>query len=208
MTFAQLKTNIRNSLNDNGITFYSADDINDSVDDSYQEIAALTQCIIKKTIVSFQTTPYYDFKVLGINDFLAVTAIFNNNNNRWLRDNITYRDLDLLRSNWETWVCTPSFWLPASYKYTIIVPNYSNISGLQPFDLYYWATAPAVVDANTPLIANDMQKLIEWYGIADLIEQAEEFTKASIYWQQFFEGIEEYSQRVKNLAKSDLIRIG
>src|SRR6266699_1484226 len=102
--FNAIKLRVRKELNDRGVTFYSNDDIDKSFEDAYSDIVCLTKCIVKKTSVNFTTNCYYDFKVLGVTDFMAVTAIFNNNTNRWLLDDKTLRDYDLIRDNWELWV--------------------------------------------------------------------------------------------------------
>src|SRR5436309_1410039 len=108
--FNQIKARVRKDLGDKGITYFSDTDLNESFEDAYADIVALSNCIIKKTQVNFTTNVYYDFKALGVNDFMAVTAIFNNNTNRWLFDDKTLRDYDLTRDNWELWTSTPWFW--------------------------------------------------------------------------------------------------
>ncbi len=204
--FNQIKARVRKDLGDKGITYFSDTDLNESFEDAYADIISLTQCIIKKTQVNFTTDVYYDFKALGVSDFMAVTAIFNNNTNRWMFDDKTLRDFDLIRDNWEMWNGTPWYWSSVNHQWTAIVPHYSEIPNL-PFDLYYWASAPTINDEDTPLIANDMQSLLEFYTLGDLLEQAEEFKKASNYFKKYYENVETYAERVKNLAKRDLLRL-
>src|SRR5439155_8110884 len=140
--FNAIKARVRKDLNDKGITYFSDTDLNESFEDAYSDIVALTNCIIKKTQVNFTTDVYYDFRVLGVSDFMAVTAIFNNNTNRWLFDDKTLRDYDLIRDNHETWNGTPWWWATVNHQWTCIEPHYSEVP-LLPMDLYYYSTVPA-----------------------------------------------------------------
>jgi len=203
-TFTQIKAAVRANLDDSGVSFYSADDLLESIEDAYSDIFFQTRCLIKKVTLNFINRTAYDFKLLGVEDFMCVIAIFNNNTNRWLTDNLTVRDLDGIRCDWELWSAQPQFWAPLNFDMNLIVPYLSSPTGT--FDLYYAAKAPDVTDDTvTPLIATDMQKLLEWYATSDMLESAEEFTKAGAYFQMYGENVEEYSERVKNQAKRDLL---
>jgi hypothetical protein len=231
MTRAAIKTDIRSNLWDAGVTFYSQDDLNDSVQDAYDDIVILSKCIIRKVNRSFlDDVTYYDAATdLGISDYLGMTAIFNNRTKRWLDDNISLRQLDNIRSDWETWTGSPEMWVPVTTKKFAIIPKITG-SGMgdgaftriafssaffigssagmvdNTFDLYYWALAPTLVNDNsTFLIAPDMNGLVEYYSTADLLEQAQEFVKAEGWWIQYYQGVEEYRERCANLAKSDLL---
>jgi hypothetical protein len=205
-TFTTLKNNVRLNLNDLGVISYSIDDLNAAFQDAYDDIATITQCIIKKITLNWVANlSYYNFISLGATDFLATVAIYNNVSKRWLDDYQTVRDFDSLNDKWELSIGTPTNWAPLNYQYTAIFPKYGNSPG--DFDLYYWATAPVIVDAATPLIATDMQALLEKYSTADLLEQFEEYVSAMNFWQLYAQDIEVYRERVKNLAKSDLLLI-
>jgi hypothetical protein len=206
MIFSTIKDNIRVNLNDAGITFFSADDINDSVQDAYDDIAFQTHCIVKKTSLDFETRPYQAIST-QISDYLTTLAIFNKNNNRWLLDCLTVRDFDKIRVDWELWTGTPLFWAAASFQLNVILPSYATVPSSQ-MDVYYAAQAPTVVDADSPLVAVDYQDLFEFYSTADLLEQNEEYVKASPYWELYMSKIPDYRDRVKRLAKRDLLLVG
>jgi hypothetical protein len=228
MTRGQIKANLRVNLSDLGVTFYSDDDLNDSMQDAYDDIVILTQCISKNTTLYWQSNlSYYNFSELGVTDYLGCTALFNNVTNRWLRDDLNLRDFDRLRRDWETWTGTPQFWAPSDPKRIAIAAKYAasgSISGafnpaaftnafhtgtyatLGTFVLYYWATAPTLSsDSSTFLIASDMQTLLEYYVTADQLETAQEFSKANEYWEKYYIDIETYAERVKAINKSDLL---
>lgn len=231
MTRGAIKATIRSNLHDAGVTFYSEDDLNDSVQDAYDDIAILAKFIIKRATCHYlDDVSYYDAAVdLGIVDFLGATAIYSNRNNRWLDDNISLRQLDNIRTDWETWTGTPEMWIPVSVKKFAIVPKTTGsgassgtfekiaftdafeigsfgTAANNTFELYFWCLAPALKnDEDGFLIAPDMQSLLEYYGTADLLEQAQEFIKAETWWIQYYQGVEEYKERIANIAKSDLL---
>lgn len=205
MLFSQIKTNISTNLDDIAGRFFNTADLDNSIQDAYDDAICLTRAIIKKVTLNFSTVPYYDFKALGVSDFMAVVAIYNNQTNRFLRDDVTIKHFDQIRDDWELWTGTPDYWAASNFKYTIIIPKQAVASGT--FDLYYWATAPLVLPSDTPLLPTDLTKLIEFYSTPDLLEQAEEFTKANDYWETYFELIETAKDRFHNNARADLIRL-
>ena len=205
-TRGQIKTTVRTNLNDNGITFWSEDDLNDSFQDAYDDIVCISQCIVKSTIVNWipDLVYYNPITDLSISDYLAPVAIFNLSTNLWLRDDLNLRDLDRLRRDWECWVGTPQFWCSSDPLHFAIAPHL-NV-GTPSFKLLYWATAPLLTsDSNTLLTASDVQNLFEFYVTADMLEQAQEYVKASEYWTKYYNSLQEYSARVKTNNKSDLL---
>lgn len=206
MTRAQLRTAVRSNLNDSGVTFFDDDNINQSLQDGYNEIAVKCRCIQKSVLVNqVANSPYYDFLTLGVTDYLGAFAIFNQETQFWLRDDVTLRDYDRIRRDWEMWVGQPQFWAPHSLKYVAIAPSLAAVSG-QQFTLWYWATAPIfTADSDVPLIATDTQNLLEFYATADLLEDAAEPIKASIYWADYEIDREEYKTRCVDIARADLL---
>lgn len=203
-TFSDIKVDIRENLNDSGVTYYSAADLIESIEDAYSDVLFHTRCLIKKVTLNFIAGCYYDFKFLGVEDFMCIIAIFNNNTNRWLLDDTTVRSLDTLRDDWELTEGQPQLWCPLSFEQNVIWPYMALPTG--NFDLYYAAKAANVDDDTaTPLIASDAQALLEYYCTGDMLEQAEEFTKANEYFKQYFDSLEDYTSRVKLLARRDLL---
>ena len=225
----QLKTTVRQNLDDAGVTFYSDDDLNESLQDAYDDIAILSQCICKnKTLQWIGDLSYLNFKEdYGVLDYLATVAIFNYSTNMWLRDDLTIRDLDRIRRDWELWVGTPQFWCTSDPLHIAIAPKYppagaspgafnplafsdaffiGTVSSLGNFKLVYWAQAPVLTgDSSIFLMASDVQNLLEFYTTADMLESAEEFGKASEYWEKYYNSLVEYSARVKRNNKADLL---
>jgi len=234
-TRGQLKITIRQNLDDDVASFYSDTDLNESLQDAYDDIASLTQCItsIADNLVWVPNLVYYDPRVdLGMIDYLGMVAIFNYSTNRWLRDDLSIRDFDRIQRNWECWTGTPQFWAPSDPYHFAIAPNYPGtlsggafnqvdfsssydvvVNSLNPvgalattFKLVYYSQAPKLTsDSSTFKIASDMQTLLEFYSTADLLEQSQEFVKASEYWEKYYESIENYADRVKRANKADLL---
>jgi hypothetical protein len=174
---------------------------------------------------------YYDFRNrFNISDYLGTIAIFNNVSNLWLRDDLSLKDFDRIRRDWENWIGTTIFWAPSDPDKIGICPKMLNAniiygafdfasfntgaffvdnsaqSNLGSFILYYWALAPSLAsDNDTFLIASDQSATLTQYATADLLEQAQEFNKAGSYWGPYFKNIEEYSDRVKRNCKADLL---
>lgn len=222
-TFATIKANIKDNLQDYSV-YFSVNDLTTSVQDAYDEVIALSQCLIKKTTLNFQANLNYydflniiDFPDIYVSDFMTCTAIFNNNTNLWLLDDKVLKDFDLARMDWENWTGQPVWWAPCNDASRIaIIPKLIETVG--SFDLYYWAAAPVVIDTDIPLVPSDFQSLIEIHATASLLEIAHEFVKAKDYLDQFWgiddgernfeSGIYALATRSKNSAKSDLLMLG
>lgn len=205
-TRAQLRAILKVNLAESGITNgqFNDDEINDSIQDAYNEIVKSTYCIIKTTNVNFvNNCTYYDFVALGVTDYMGCIAIFNNNTNWWLRDDIQLRDYQRLRRDWETWNGQSQFWAGHSLKYVALAPKLLTAVGYMV--LTYWAFAPILTDSDTPLVASDMQSLFEYYCMGDLLDGADEPMKAADWWKQYKTNIPKYKERCKNLAKAQLL---
>lgn len=205
MTRVQLRNVIKKNLEVAGTSFYNDTELNDSIQDAYDDIVVLTQCIVKSATINWVSKNYYDFKAdHAITDYLGTIAIFNNNTNMWLRDDVAYRQLDSIRADWENWRGNQQFWCPVAPNRIVTAPFNSPATG--NFSLRYCATAPTLTDdADTFLIAADMQGLLERYVTGDMLETAEEFNKAGFEWKQYFEDVLAYKDRCHNLARSDLL---
>ncbi len=225
-TRGRLKASIRQNLHDESTVRFTEEDLNESFQDAYDDIAALTQCFSASVTLNWQSgLVYYDFKEMGVTDYLGTVAIFNNVTNMWLRDDLTVRNFDQLRRDWETWNGSPQYWAPVSPAKIAVAAHYadSGIDGafdgyafsnaffissvaVGTFKLSYYTTAPlASDDSYVPLVASDVQTLFENYVTADMLEQDEQYSKASDYWAKYYEGVDEYALRVKKINQSDLL---
>ena len=220
--FTTIKSNISIHLNDANLINFVSGDVDDATQDAYDEIVALSQCIIKKVTLNFQNNlNYYNFQdnsnysSIYVSDFMAATAIFSNLTKLWLLDDKVLKDFDRDRVDWENWIGSCTWWAPCNdAKKIAMIPK--PLIGSGTFDLYYWAQAPTIVNANSPLVPPDFENLIEIYATASLPESYEEFTKAQLYFNEFWgvdnegnqnfdKGIFALAQRSKNISQSDLL---
>jgi len=222
MTRSQLRANVRANLSDAGITFYQDADINASLQDAYNDICAKCQCLVKSVDLNFLSqTVYYDFlngnpdplnsglpKNQPVSDFLGTIAIFNNNSNLWLRDDLNKRDFDKIRIDWELWTGQSQYWCPISLKYIAVAPRLQQ--GVGTFTLWYWATAPILTDEDDlvteMLVAQDVQTMFEYFATFDLLVSAEEIGKATVWFEKYLSNREEYKERCRDNARADLLQ--
>jgi len=214
MTRSQLREIVKRNLNDAGAITFQDEEINQSLQDAYNDIASKTQCIVKSVTLNWLSqVNYYDFlngngdPTRAVSDFLGTISIFNNNSNLWLRDDMHQRDFDKVRVDWELWSGQPQFWAPKCLQYSIVVPRLYAATGT--FDLWYWAKAPIWTDEDDlvtePLVASDMQDLFEYFSTADLLSSVEEPLKAMAWWKKYFETRQSYKERCRNNAMADLL---
>lgn len=207
MTRAELRANIRVNLEDAGVLYYTDEEINDSMQDAYNEICSKTRCLVHKSIIGWTSElNYWDFTPTGFNldRYMGTVAIYNHASNLWLRDDVNIRDLHRIRRDWELWRGQPQFWTPHSLQFIVVCPCLQV--GVGQFDLWYYQAAPQFVsDTDVPVIAADMHSLFEFYCTGDLLETAEETGKAQRWRLDYATNLEEYKERCHNLAKSQLL---
>jgi hypothetical protein len=204
LTRAAIRALISANLGDVGISYYQESEINSSIQDGYNEVVAKSLCLVKSVTMDWlDGVNYYDFLALGVNDYIGTIAIFNNVTNVFLKDDISIRDFDRIRRDWELWEGTPLFWAPHSLYKIAVAPRPTTATGT--FTLYYWAKADTLSDSSVPIIATDVQEILEFYSTADLLETAEEITKAQNYWKDYQGGLLDYKNRCHLLASSDLV---
>lgn len=136
-----IKSRIRQNLNDNGVTFYSTEDLDDSFQDAYDDIAFLSRCIIKKRAVSKQANLSYYALADEITDLMAPIAIYDPAQSKFLLDDKTLRDFELENDSWELRTGTPTHWAALDHKYTALYPRYASVTSGSPTDAFTRANA-------------------------------------------------------------------
>lgn len=185
MTRDQITAKVATQLGDNNV-FYEADDLNDSIQDGYAEVAGITGCIFKATTVNIEANlSYYDFGAL-ISDYLAVTAMFNPQTKRWMTP-VSVRQLEDIREDWELATGNSFLFWPVNFRFVAIYPRLTVSSG--QLYVYYRAQADVLTGSSTPQIPEEHQAVLESYVTGDLLEQAEEFTKAQIEFDNYEKSI-------------------
>lgn len=202
MTRDQIAVKIRQNLNDNGVTYYSMTDINDSIQDGYEEIVIYCECIEKAVTLDFKSnTTYYDMWSL-IPDYFRVIRIFSYATNRFLEANLELENSGY-SLDWELTNGSFQDFIIKGPKYIGISSRSSNATG--SFKIWYKAQANKLSGNDIPKINAKFQMMLENYGTADLLEQNQEFSKASIYWSQYNKQLEDYRNKIQLLSRTDRI---
>lgn len=202
MTRDQIAQKIRRNINDAGITYYSADDINESIQDGYDEIAIYCECIEKTVSLPFQSNvTYYDMFTL-VPDYYRSIRIYSNQINQFLAVNLERQNLGY-SSDWELNSGSARDYMIKGPRYIGITNRSSNSVG--SFKMWYKAKANTLTGNDTPRINVNFQIMLENYGTADLLEQNQEYTKAEICWAQYNKQLEDYRMKIQLLSKSDLV---
>ena len=169
--------------------YYSNTDVNDSIQDGYDEVVALSGCILKATKLPFTAgLSYYDMISL-IPDYLGVYAIYNTAIKRFMLPG-SIRKFDLDRIDWETATGVPYYFSVVSHRYMAIykkpvVSNYGNMY------IYYKAIAPTLASGDAIMIPEDIiDQTLEDYCISDLWEQNQEWGKAAVHLNAYGEGLQ------------------
>lgn len=200
MTRDQIAGKVRENLSDLGITYYSVSDINESIQDAYEEVVVYCECIEKETDIEYRNdTTYYDLSAL-VPDYYRPLRIFNTSENFQLRFG-TDREQDSWNTIWEISSRT-------ARDAVILGPRYIGFNGRAAeatgkFHLNYKAQAPVLSGNSVILINAAYLLLLENYATADLLEQNQEYIKAQIYWNQYDEMIEIYRSKIMLLSKTD-----
>lgn len=173
---------VRFNLNDAGITWYSADDINDSIQDGYDEVVALTRCKESSGNVTFVSGLTY-YKIDDtLTDYLHPIGIYNNNNDRWL-DHVPLKLFVSLDEKWEIATGEPTHFNVVDFRYIALFPRPATASS--NMTIFYKASADTLGASTTPSIPTSHQLILEQYATMDLLEQAEEYTKASLWMTDY-----------------------
>lgn len=204
MTRDDIAARVRFNLDDNGIKFYSADDLNDSIQDAYNEAAVLGRTIEKTATVSFvDNLTYYDLSDL-ISDYYHVIGIYNNNTKLWL-DYIPFKVLQETDHRWEVRNGQPKFFTVIDDSYIAISPRLADATGTML--IMYKAQAATLSGATTPIIQTENQKSLEQYSTGDMLEQKEEFQKAERWMGEYYEEMRAIIKQVNGRNAVDRINI-
>lgn len=203
MNRATVRSRVRKNLNDAGVTFYTDDDLNDSIQDAYNTFCALTGIIVKSTAFPILPSAYWNL-ASAISDYLFPVGFYNLSTNLWLEGK-TRRYFSGLRWDWEKWIGQPAYFAPVDYRRICVVPHLTVGSGLGI--LLYKAKAPNLSDEmplQCPVQANTV---FENYVTADLLEQDRELAKAASYWDGYYTDLDNAIEEIHNPSRADLMYV-
>ena len=203
MTRKNMANKIRINLNDLGVTYYSEDDLIDSIQDAYDEITVYCECIDQEIDINFQNDlTYYNLTEL-VPDFYRVIRVWHPGINQFMYIG-SDRDENSMRNDWELTQATPRDVIISGPNMLGFVGRNSNATGF--FTLFYKAKGKNPLNDNDVFQINtNYLMLIENYCTADLLEQNQEFVKAQKYWEHYEPKLQEYRQKIQLLARSDRV---
>lgn len=199
MTRAEIAGRVQADLNDNAVFFEPAD-LEFSLQDGYDEIAAVTGLIEKATTLNLSaSTTYYDLRTL-IPDFIGVIAIWNTVTKRYLIP-VSLLWLEKTRPDWEVCLGAAEYFWPINFRYIAIFRQRAD-----PCYIFYRASAPALASDTELFLPAEHIRVLQDYSTADLLETQREFKTASPYFNNYIEGIEKLRRYVQN--KLNIGRLG
>lgn len=197
MNRRQLRTVLARELEDvTQGTFWSADDLNDVLNDAYMEMSDASEWYeIWRNVAICHTRPYYDVRTVFYGQtVLNLHRAFSVDTNRWL-DLSAWKDLDRMYSRWEQ--VRPS--LPSRIiRRGLWWFGYWPISGSESGTIKQYATAlPPTMDddEDSPGFHEVFHRGLIEYGKAELLPQAGEVSKGLAAWrvyEDFEAGLTEY----------------
>lgn len=199
MTRVDMQVRLQNFFQNS--SYYQNFDLNNSIQDGMDEVAATTGCVMASATIPFiANKTYYDLLTL-LPNYLGVVAIFNSTINRWLFVS-SIRKFNQVRIDWDTAYGTPYYFSPISHRYIAIfrkpsTPTYGNMY------IFYVASAPLLFDGTPIPIPEDHIQALESYNILDLWEQNQEFGKCSEYFEEYTQNLEILRVYMKNKRNPD-----
>lgn len=202
LTRDDIAARVRFNLDDAGITFFSADDINESIQAGYDEVVAIARTITNNSAITItDDTSYYNLSSL-ISDYIHVVALFNDNTSRWF-DYYAHVLLRELRADWELATGEPEGFTVWDGRWISVFPRLATASGT--FTVIYKAAANTLSAATVPSIPFQYERIIEKYSTMDLLEQMEEYVKAGIWFKDYFTELVELKKHIGNRTLTDAI---
>ena len=158
LTRDDIAARVRSNLHDSCITYYSADDINDSIQDGYDEVVAIARTITNDSAITLtDETSYYNLASL-ISDYIHVVALFNDNTSRWF-DYYAHVLLRELRSDWELAKGESEGFTVWDGRWISVFPRLTTASGT--FTVIYKASANTLSSATVPSIPFQYERILE-----------------------------------------------
>lgn len=210
MNFSQMKSSLRQKLNESGSTFYSDEDVADAINEAYAEVSDATEFYERQATIQLLTgRTYYDLTTLLDSDtFLSPRRAFNPATNRWFQPT-DYRDLDThTYVQWELTEAAPRDYFLRGNWWFGVWPK-SNDDTSYHARLYYTAIAPPLVeDTDVPQFPVQWHAGIVEIAFSDLLTQERETEKALDHWKiamTYIDQLADYAGHRQDTARQDIL---
>jgi hypothetical protein len=199
MTRTEAAVDVFGELENNN-TYYSTTEVNDAIQDAYDEVALYAKTIEQQGEISLAAnTGYYNLRSLFSN-FYSPIGVFNELDGRWLTPTSTMK-LDAMRLDWELMTGSPKWVFMASPEYLCVVPRPSASVGV--LTLHYNACAPTLTDTTTIIVPEETKTIIPSYALMQMHEQAREFQKALDYEKDYEKDLRDTATFMARRASPD-----
>lgn len=197
---------IVSNLNESRLQWFTESDIIAAIQEAYNKIVALLCPIEYSTFIPQKSGPYYNLAE-QIPDYMYVSGIYNPTTNLWLEG----RPYKLMKQIYQSYINIgePKWFNIIDINRVLIWPYLTTATGV--LYLVYKAKAPIISMSHIPILPHSVAgKLLEYFATADLMEQAREFKKASMWWDKLFvppKGeislFDQAAREIKSLARAD-----
>ena len=202
MTRDEITAVVQTSLDDLTGAFFTTDDLNDSLQDSYDLSALVSECIETYINVNFVSNlTYYNFAT-SLTRYLRIIAIYNNNTNRWL-EATSLLGLINIDAKWETTTGEPLYFWPVDSTYVAIYPRPASATGNML--VFYKQYANTLSGSDTPQVPDENIKVLDYLSVSDLLDQIEEFKKSLDYFKLSQETLAELAKAVDKRIQPDYV---
>lgn len=202
-TRLDISNSVRLNLEDEGVTYFTSTDINDSIQDGYNLYAALSGGILKAATIPRIVNPYWNLSQL-LTDYMYPVGIYSVPTNRWLLPK-PRRFLDGLRNDWELWNGEPQYLSVIDFRRVCVTPYLTTATGTAV--VLYKAKASILADQLVPQIPKQIDNLLEMYATADLLEMGKEYKKAQSYWVEWIASIKKAKNLLYSVASQERLRV-
>lgn len=219
VTIGEVFTQVQSDLYEANLRWFTEDDIYASIQQAYNKIYALLTPSEKTTFIPQISSPYYNLAV-QIPDFMYVAGIYNPITLLWL-EGMSWK---LMKATYQTYLAigNPQYYNIQDLRRLIIWPYLPQAFSV--LFVVYKCKAPTiyippVTDGGAGMYDPDhvvilpnstALQLLEYFTVADLMEQAREFTKAGLWWGKLIAAppgkrsiIDQARTELKDLARAD-----
>lgn len=206
LTISDITARVAANLNDAGFVFYTQSDILASLQDGYDLLATVAKNIERTLPVPFLADIIYYPLYYLINNFTRINSIHNDEINRWI-DLYDTRYLDAKRYDWESATGGSAYQATIlNFNFIAFFAHYSTIAPVNGFTLYYAALGERLISTSVPEIPDQFIRILESYATGDLLEQQQEYQKASVYNADFEKLLQQLTQDVRTQSQPDLFQ--
>lgn len=203
MTKAEIIARVQRNLDDEGANFFTPEDHANSIQDGYNEAVCYTESIEGYNYLSLTAGKvYYDF-IVSLPDFKRVVAIFNPTTKLWL-ESLTVYELQSIREDWELANGQPRY-------YCVISPRIHAIFPTPAVDvtngLIVFAKKTPVELSLTDIPILPTPKILEYFATQDLLDQVEEYGKASRWLNEYIENVKGDKKHMEGRLQPDRVLV-